>query len=97
VSGGNVGTEVGRYVGRQVGRNTHTSMYITQRMLCPKCRPYADTSVTNPRCMTAYDTRFVAMYRCPTRINHILSSKKYQDTSGGKDGRCIRVTTLPPS
>ena len=33
LSGGNVGTKVGRYVGKQVGRNTHTSMYITQRML----------------------------------------------------------------
>jgi hypothetical protein len=22
---------------------------------------------------------------------------EYQDTAGGKDGRCVRVTTLPPS
>jgi hypothetical protein len=25
------------------------------------------------------------------------SENEYQDTPGGKDGRCIRVTTLPPS
>ena len=25
------------------------------------------------------------------------STNEYQDTTGGKDGRCVRVTTLPPS
>jgi hypothetical protein len=25
------------------------------------------------------------------------SKNEYQDTPGGKDGRCVRVTTLPPS
>jgi len=25
------------------------------------------------------------------------SKNEYQDIAGGKDGRCIRVTTLPPS
>jgi len=25
------------------------------------------------------------------------SKNEYQDISGGKDGRCVRVTTLPPS
>jgi hypothetical protein len=25
------------------------------------------------------------------------SKSEYQDSPGGKDGRCIRVTTLPPS
>jgi hypothetical protein len=27
----------------------------------------------------------------------LASKNKYQDTPGGKDGRCVRVTTLPPS
>jgi hypothetical protein len=26
-----------------------------------------------------------------------VSKNKYQDILGGKDGRCVRVTTLPPS
>ena len=25
------------------------------------------------------------------------SKNEYHDTPGGKDGRCVRVTTLPPS
>jgi hypothetical protein len=25
------------------------------------------------------------------------SKSEYQDSPGGKDGRCVRVTTLPPS
>jgi hypothetical protein len=25
------------------------------------------------------------------------SKNEYQETPGGKDGRCVRVTTLPPS
>jgi hypothetical protein len=25
------------------------------------------------------------------------SKNEYQDTLGGKDGRCVRVTTIPPS
>jgi hypothetical protein len=25
------------------------------------------------------------------------SKNEYQDIPGGKDGRCVRVTTLPPS
>jgi hypothetical protein len=25
------------------------------------------------------------------------SKNEYQDTLGGKDGRCVRLTTLPPS
>jgi hypothetical protein len=26
-----------------------------------------------------------------------VSKNEYQETPGGKDGRCVRVTTLPPS
>jgi hypothetical protein len=26
-----------------------------------------------------------------------VSKNEYQDIPGGKDGRCVRVTTLPPS
>ena len=27
----------------------------------------------------------------------LASKNEYQDIPGGKDGRCVRVTTLPPS
>jgi hypothetical protein len=27
----------------------------------------------------------------------LVSKNEYQDIPGGKDGRCVRVTTLPPS
>jgi hypothetical protein len=28
---------------------------------------------------------------------HVPSKTEYQDISGGKDGRCVMVTTLPPA
>jgi hypothetical protein len=40
-------------------------------------------------------SRYSAVPMCPGVES--ASRNEYQDIPGGKDGRCVRVTTLPPS
>jgi len=52
-------------------------------------------NVSDKSCTENPNTLYVQCFMCPGVDS--ASKNEYQDIPGGKDGRCIRVTTLPPS
>jgi hypothetical protein len=56
-------------------------------------RYYSEGSGIDPRSLGIYSGAS-GSFMCPGVDS--ASKNEYQDIPGGKDGRCVRVTTLPP-